>query len=388
MKKLSLLGSTGSIGRQTLEVVNHQTEEFKVVGLASRFASSLLTEQIRVFSPQIVSVLNQNEKKKLVNLTAGLKTKPEIVCGLPGLIRVATLPSAEMVVVAIVGLPALLPTLRAIESRKDIALATKEVMVLAGQMVKAAIKKFQVNLLPIDSEHSAIFQCLNGEPASHLKKIILTCSGGPFRQKTEAELKKVTVDQALHHPSWQMGRKITLDCATLMNKGLEILEAKWLFDVELDQIEVVIHPQSIIHSLVEFKDGNVAGLLSLPDMRLPIQYALSWPKRLKNGLAKRLNLAAVGQLTFEKPDVGRFPCLKLAIEAGKVGGTMPAVLLAADEVALEKFGRGEIGFIKIAEMIRKTMAAHQIIKKPALEQILAADSWARRKIRQLIEEEK
>lgn len=387
MKRIVILGSTGSVGRQTLDVISYHPREFKVVGLASRFSSDVLREQIRQFQPEIVSVLNQTEKKKLEKLISEFKIKPEIVSGVSGLKQVAVYPSAKMVVVAIVGLAGLMPTLAAIESRKDIALATKEVMVVAGKMVKAAVKKFKVNLVPVDSEHSAIFQCLNGEHPSHIKKIILTCSGGPFRQKTKEELNKVSAAEALCHPTWKMGQKITLDCATLMNKGLEILEAKWLFDVNLDQIEVVIHPQSIVHSLVEFKDGNVAALLSVPDMRHPIQYALSYPNRLTNGFAKSLRLSEVGSLSFEKPDIDRFPCLSLAIEAGRIEGTMPTVLVAADEIAVEKFSRGEIGFSKIADIIRKTMASHQVIKSPTLKQILDADCWARIKSNQLSIEE-
>jgi len=384
MKKISILGSTGSVGRQTLDVIKHNKGEFKVVGLASRFARDILVEQIRDFSPGLVSVLNSKEKKKLEEMISDLKVKPEIVCGLPGLIKVATHPEAEMVVVAVVGIVGLLPTLKAIEYRKDIALATKEVMVIAGKIVKQALKRFKVNLIPVDSEHSAIFQCLNGESPTHLKKILLTCSGGPFRGKTRKELEKVTVSEALCHPNWKMGQKITLDCATLMNKGLEILEAKWLFNVEFEQIEVIVHPQSIIHSLVEFKDGNIAALLSSPDMRHPIQYALSFPKRLKNGFSRRLNLAKVGQLTFEKPDIRRFPCLSLAIQAGKIGGTMPTVLVAADEVAVEKFTQGKIAFTKIPEIIKKTMNSHRVIKNPSLSHIFAADRWARRKAAGLI----
>ena len=384
MKEISILGSTGSVGRQTLEVARHNPDEFKVVGIASRFSRDILIEQIREFSPRVVSVLNSEEKEKLEEMTNDLKIKPEIVCGLPGLIKVSTMPEVKMVVVAVVGLVGLVPTLKAIEYRKDIALATKEVMVIAGKIVKQALKKFKVNLIPIDSEHSAIFQCLKGEAPDHIKKIILTCSGGPFRQKTREELKKVTVREALRHPNWKMGQKITIASATLMNKGLEILEAKWLFDVKLEQIEVIIHPQSIIHSMVEFKDGNVTALLSSPDMRYPIQYALSFPRRLKNGLARRLNLAKVGQLTYEKPDVRRFPCLSLAIQAGKLGGTMPAVLVAADEVAVEKFTQGKLAFNRIPEIIRKTMGSHRIIKNPSLSQILVADNWARRRAAELI----
>ena len=384
MKEISILGSTGSVGRQTLEVARHNPDEFKVVGIASRFSRDILVEQIREFSPRVVSVLNSEEKEKLEEMTNDLKIKPEIVCGLPGLIKVSTMPEVKMVVVAVVGLVGLVPTLKAIEYRKDIALATKEVMVIAGKIVKQALKKFKVNLIPIDSEHSAIFQCLKGEAPDHIKKIILTCSGGPFRQKTREELKKVTVREALRHPNWKMGQKITIASATLMNKGLEILEAKWLFDVKLEQIEVIVHPQSIIHSMVEFKDGNITALLSSPDMRYPIQYALSFPRRLKNGLAQRLNLAKVGQLTFEKPDVRRFPCLSLAIQAGKLGGTMPAVLVAADEVAVEKFTQGKLAFNRIPEIIRKTMGSHRIIKNPSLSQILVADNWARGRAAELI----
>jgi 1-deoxy-D-xylulose-5-phosphate reductoisomerase len=254
MKEISILGSTGSVGRQTLEVVRHNPDEFKVVGIASRFSRDILIEQIREFSPRVVSVLNSEEKEKLEEMTNDLKIKPEIVCGLPGLIKVSTMPEVKMVVVAVVGLVGLVPTLKAIEYRKDIALATKEVMVIAGKIVKQALKRFKVNLIPIDSEHSAIFQCLKGEAPDHIKEIILTCSGGPFRQKTKEELEKVTVKEALRHPNWKMGQKITIASATLMNKGLEILEAKWLFDVKLEQIEVIIHPQSIIHSMVELKD--------------------------------------------------------------------------------------------------------------------------------------
>jgi 1-deoxy-D-xylulose-5-phosphate reductoisomerase len=387
MKKIVVLGSTGSVGRQTLDVIHYHPGEFTVVGLASRFATDVLIEQIRQFHPEIVSVLDQTEKKKVEKLIFGFTKKPKIVCGISGLNQVASYPSAKMVVMALVGLAGLEPTLTAIKSHKDIALATKEVMVVAGKMVRDAVNKFKVHLVPVDSEHSAIFQCLNGEKPSYLQKIILTCSGGPFRQKTKEELKKVTAAEAFCHPTWKMGRKITLDCATLMNKGLEILEAKWLFDVDLDHIEVVVHPQSIIHSLVEFKDGNVAAILSVPDMRHPIQYALSYPNRLTNGFAKSLNLSEIGSLSFEKPDVDRFPCLALAIKAGKIGGTMPTVLVAADEVAVEKFSQGEISFNNIADIVQKTMVHHEVIKNPTLAQILEVDRWARITSKQLIIEE-
>jgi 1-deoxy-D-xylulose-5-phosphate reductoisomerase len=302
--------------------------------------------------------------------------KVRVVSGPEGLIELATLPSADIVLIAIVGTAGLQPALAAIRAGKDIAVASKEILVMAGETVMAEAKRHGVRVLAVDSEHSAIFQCLDGKPADSVRRLWLTASGGPFRATAKEEFRNITVERALKHPSWVMGRKITIDSATLFNKGLEMIEARWLFDMPMAKVNVVVHPQSVIHSMVEFVDGSIIAQLSTPDMCLPIQYALTYPKRVASGRVET-NFAKIGTLTFEEPDRDRFPALDMAREAGDVGGTMPAVLNAANEVAVEAFCNGKIGFLQISEVVRRTMSRHQVVNHPKLEEILAADAWAR-----------
>ncbi len=370
MKLISILGSTGSIGVQTLEIVS-ANEDLKVVGLTTNVNIDLLYEQILVFDPQVVAVMNEEKALELKKLVGN---KTEVLSGMEGLIAVATLSEAQVVVTAVVGMIGLQPTIKAIEAGKDIALANKETLVTAGELIMPLIKKHGVRLLPVDSEHSAIFQALQGESYDSIDKIWLTASGGPFRNKKRAELEHVTLAQALRHPNWSMGHKITVDSATMMNKGLEVIEAKWLFDVKPEQIQVLVHPQSIIHSMVEFKDSSVIAQLGLPDMKLPIQYALYYPDRQSNAM-KRLNLAAIGKITFEEPDMKTFNCLGLAYEAMKIGGTMPTVMNAANELAVKKFIEGEIGFLDIPQMIETAMSKHKVDPSVTLESILASERW-------------
>lgn len=370
MKHISILGSTGSIGVQTLEIVA-ANEDLKVVGLTTNVNIDLLYEQILAFSPRVVAVMNEEKAMELKNRVGN---KTQVLAGMEGLIAVATLSEAQVVVTAVVGMIGLQPTIKAIEAGKDIALANKETLVTAGELIMPLIKKHGVRLLPVDSEHSAIFQALQGESYDSIDKIWLTASGGPFRNKKRAELEHVTLAQALRHPNWSMGHKITVDSATMMNKGLEVIEAKWLFDVKPEQIQVLVHPQSIIHSMVEFKDSSVIAQLGLPDMKLPIQYALYYPDRQPNAM-KRLNLAAIGKITFEEPDVKTFNCLGLAYEAMKIGGTMPTVMNAANELAVKKFIEGEIGFLDIPQMIETAMSKHKVDPSVTLESILASERW-------------
>lgn len=363
MKKIAILGSTGSVGKQALDVIRNHPDQFKVVGLACFHSSKTIKEQIKEFKPEIVSITEKDGEKEIL--------------------KVATWPKAEMVVISVVGLAGLLPTLAAIKAGKEIALATKEVMVAAGDLVKKQAQKHQVKIIPVDSEHSAIFQCLQGEQESKVEKIYLTCSGGPFRGKKTKELKKVTVSQALAHPNWKMGAKITVDSATLMNKGLEVIEAMKLFNLTPSQVKVIVHPQSIIHSLVEFIDGSIKAQLGPADMRFAIHYALSYPKRLVNHFPF-LDLVKCGQLSFEEPDIKTFPCLKLALEAAEIGGTMPSVLNAANEIAVEAFLQEKIEFLAIPEIVEKVMKKHQKEEVESLRQLLAIDGWARKEAEELI----
>ncbi len=375
MKYLSIIGSTGSIGRQALDVARNNPENIKVVALAAGRNIELLAEQIIEFKPLVVSVSDLRHAEKLSGMLGGPK-KPEILFGEEGLIAVAGCEKATVLLTAVTGTVGLMPTVKAIEAGKDIALANKETLVAAGEIVMEKVKQHGVNLYPVDSEHSAIWQCLNGENRADLKRIILTASGGPFRGLTTAEMKNITPEQALKHPNWNMGSKITIDSATLMNKGLEVIEAHWLFNLDFEHIDVLVHPQSIVHSMVEYADGTVIAQLGIPDMRIPIQYALSYPQRWPNELP-RLDLLSIGQLTFEAPDMDNFPCLRLAYHAGKLGGTMPAVMNAANEVAVWRFLKGEIGFLAIPRTVQAVMEKHQNIARPKLDDILNADRWAR-----------
>ncbi len=375
MKKIVILGSTGSIGRQTLEVVRTLPGEFKVVGLAAGKNWRLLADQIREFQPLAVSLTDQQDLERL-RVVLGKDLSAELTWGRAGLDSLAGLPEADLVVVAVTGAAGICPTIEAIRSGKIIALANKETLVAAGCLVMKMSADYKAKIMPVDSEHSAIWQCLSGHDLKEIEKIILTASGGPFRGLNQAEIECVTVDMALSHPNWNMGAKVTVDSATLMNKGLEVIEAKWLFGVDYSQIEVVVHPQSIIHSAVEFVDGSIIAQLGMPDMRLPIQYALTYPQRVRSSVP-RLNFGTLQELTFELPDTKRFPSLYLAYEAGRTGGTMTAVLNAANEVAVEYFLKGQLPFIFIPQVVERVMDKHNTNSNPELDQIMEADSWAR-----------
>ncbi len=378
MRKISILGSTGSIGTQTLEVVEH-LGSIKIAAITGNKNISLLEQQARKFQPELVAVMDAGNAKLLQSRLSD--TKIRVLSGMEGLLAAATHTDIDTVVTSVVGNVGLQPTFAAIQAGKNIALANKETLVSAGQLVMDLVKKHGVKLYPVDSEHSAIFQSLQGNAGNRIARILLTASGGPFRGKKRKELKNVTAADALAHPNWQMGKKITIDSATLMNKGLEVMEAKWLFDVEVDQVEVLVHPQSIIHSAVEYEDGAIIAQMGEPDMRIPIQYALTYPQRVKNPFP-RVDFAKRSLLTFEKPDVETFPCLSLAYRALQTGGTMPAVLNGANEVAVVRFLEGEISFLQIPELIERTMDAYTVKEKYTLEDLLAADAWARAYARQ------
>ncbi|RKD28939.1 1-deoxy-D-xylulose-5-phosphate reductoisomerase [Lacrimispora algidixylanolytica] len=372
MKKIAILGSTGSIGTQTLEVVETQGD-IVVTALAAGSNIKLLEEQTRKFLPKLVCVW---EEEKARELAVSIKDLPvRVVFGMEGLIEAATEPSAEIVVTAVVGMIGIRPTIAAMEAGKDIALANKETLVTAGHIIMPLAKKRGVNIFPVDSEHSAIFQCLNGENKKTIHKVLLTASGGPFRGKTREELKAVQVEDALKHPNWSMGRKITIDSSTMVNKGLEVMEAKWLFDVDMDQVEVVVQPKSIIHSMVEFKDGAVMAQLGTPDMKLPIQYALYYPER-RFLPGERLDFWSLKEIAFEKPDMVNFPGLSLAYQAGKRGGTLPTVFNAANERAVEKFLSREISYLSITDIIEGAMSGHTVKENPSVEEILEAENAA------------
>ena len=384
MKRLAILGSTGSIGVNTLDIVERFKGEFDVVALSAGANVPLLRKQIKKFRPQLVSVLNQELAQLLQNDLRGEGVK--VVYGEEGLILAATFPEVEMVVSAVVGSVGLLPLLAAIEEGKDIALANKESMVMAGEIVIKRAQEKGVNILPIDSEHSAIFQALGGKRGGEgVRKIILTASGGPFYSLSPAELKKVSPQEALAHPVWQMGPKISVDSATLMNKGLEVIEAHWLFQVPLERIEILIHPEGVIHSMVEYVDSSIIAQLSIPDMRIPIAYALSYPRRLQVDLPS-LNLIELSNLTFIPPDYEKFPSLRLAYRALEVGGTLPAVLNAANEMAVEAFLKGRISFDQIPQVVDHTMSGHMATPLEGVEDALQADRWARAKAQDFIQE--
>lgn len=369
MKKIAILGSTGSIGTQTLEVVR-ENKDIEVLGLAAGNNIKLLERQIREFHPKMAAVWSEERAKELRENVKDLNIK--IVSGMEGLIELSVMEESEILVTAIVGMIGIQPTIEAIKAGKDIALANKETLVTAGHIIMPLAKEYQVAILPVDSEHSAIFQSLQGGQEKALHKILLTASGGPFRQKTREELLNIQVEDALKHPNWEMGRKITIDSSTLVNKGLEVIEAKWLFDVSLDQIEVVVHPQSIIHSMVEYVDGAIIAQLGTPDMKLPIQYALYYPER-RFLPGDRLDFAALSKLTFEKPDMETFYGLRLAFEAGKEGGSLPTVFNAANELAVSKFLERKIKYLEIPEIIEHCMQAHKTIADPSVDEILQTE---------------
>jgi 1-deoxy-D-xylulose-5-phosphate reductoisomerase len=373
IKQVAVLGSTGSIGRQTLEIISAHPKNFRIIGLAAGKNLDLLTSQIKQFKPRFV--YSQDKKAHPASAKYRFLSLEEM----------ASHPEVDMVVIATSGKWGLKPTLAAVRASKRIALANKESLVMAGGIITSEAKQNGAKILPVDSEHSAIWQCLEGEREKPAR-IILTASGGPFYHHSPASLDKVTVEQALKHPSWRMGKKVTIDSATLMNKGLEVIEARWLFNTPFDSINVLVHPQSIIHSMVEFSDGSVKAQLGRPDMRLPIQYALSYPERLPNPELPKLNWEGIKELTFESPDLERFPCLKLAIEAGRKGGTYPAVLCGADDVAVELFLSGRIKFTDIARLVKQALESHKAISHPTLDEILAADDWARETVSGLAKE--
>lgn len=373
MRKISILGSTGSIGTQTLEVVEN-LENIKVMAITGNSNIDLLEKQARKFHPELVAVMNEKNAEILKGRLADQKIR--IVSGMDGLVEAATYEGVDTVVTSVVGNIGLKPTFEAIRAGKNIALANKETLVSAGQLVMDLAKKHHIHIYPVDSEHSAIFQSLQGNTGNKIQRILLTASGGPFRGKKREELEHVTAADALAHPNWSMGKKITIDSATLMNKGLEVMEAKWLFDVDVDQIEVLIHPQSIVHSAVEYEDGAIIAQLGEPDMRVPIQYALTYPKRVKNPFP-RVDFAQRNNLTFDKPDIDTFKCLSLAYRALKTGGTLPAVLNGANEVAVARFLKGEISFLQIPALIEQTMDAYTVKYEYTLEDLLEADAWAK-----------
>jgi 1-deoxy-D-xylulose-5-phosphate reductoisomerase len=381
MKNISILGSTGSIGQSTLAVVEQFPERFKVVALAAGNNIELLEKQARQFKPAVVAVVSEESAARLKKRCIDLKVR--IVSGVEGMIEVAATEEADLMISAIVGTAGLVPTWAAIRAGKDIALANKEALVTAGELVMAEVRANGVSLFPVDSEHSAIFQCLQAGVNKDIRRLILTASGGPFRGFSKKDLAKATLAQALNHPNWSMGRKITIDSATLMNKGLEVIEARWLFDIAPEKISVLVHPQSIVHSMVEYHDGAVVAQLGMPDMKGPISYALSYPERLPD-VSPALDLAAVGALTFEEPDRSRFPCLEYAYVALRAGGTMPAVLSAANEVGVKYFLEEKIGYSDIARVIKTAMDAHTPSPVKSIEDALKADLWARQEAEKII----
>ena len=381
MKKVVLLGSTGSIGTSTIKVAEDLPDRIQLIGLAAGNNVDLLLEQSKKHKPIAVSI---TDSKKVRGIQDALGKNVTVHSGNEGLMKLATMPEADIVLIAIVGTAGLQPALAAIRAGKDIAVASKEILVMAGEIVMSEARKYGVRVLAVDSEHSAIFQCLDGKPAKSVRALWLTASGGPFRKMPQQEFAGITVEGALKHPSWVMGKKITIDSATLFNKGLEMIEARWLFDIEMARVQVVVHPQSVVHSMVEYVDGSIIAQLSTPDMCLPIQYALTYPERAASDRVQT-NLAKLGTLTFEEPDAERFPSLTLARKAGELGGTLPAVLNAANEVAVNAFVEGRIKFPGITEIVGMTMGAHKVVSQPNLDQILGADTWARLDAAQRVE---
>ena len=401
-KNIVLLGATGSIGMSTQRVAADLPEHIRIIGMASRENVDGMEQAIRQFKPKAVCMTHHDkadELKRRLGAPGGRSIPTNVVAGERGLVELATMPESDIVLVSIVGTAGLEPAMAAIRAGKDLAVASKEILVMAGGLVMSEARKHGVKVLPVDSEHSAIFQCLEGRDPADVKRLILTASGGPFRQTPRADFERITVAEALKHPSWNMGQKITIDSATLFNKGLEMIEARWLFDVDIDRVDVVIHPQSIIHSMVEFRDGSILAQLSIPDMRHPIQYALVGPRRLQNSMPVT-DLARIGTLTFENPDYERFPSLWLAQEAGRTSGTMPVVFNAANEVAVARFVDGQIGFTQIFKTVERVMQAHKVggesqarrpepvgsvwVAEPTLDVILQVDQWARKEAERVV----
>jgi 1-deoxy-D-xylulose-5-phosphate reductoisomerase len=381
MKRLSVLGSTGSVGMQTMEVVRSNRELFNLEAITANSSIDLLEQQVREFRPKLAVIYDETKYSELKSRVGGLT---EVATGMDGLIAAAAISEADTVVSSIVGIAGLVPTYHAIVNKKNIALANKETLVAGGKLIMSMAKENNISILPVDSEHSAIFQSIGSNKKSQINKLILTASGGPFRTKSQEELEHVTLSDALNHPNWKMGKKITVDSATLMNKGLEVIEAKWLFDISAEEIEVCVHPQSIIHSMVEFIDGSVIAQLGLPDMKLPIQYALTYPERMPmNG--EKLDLTKIGTLTFEKPDIEKFPCLQLAYDALRAGDSACIVVNGANEAAVELFLKSKISFMDIPRFIRAVLEKHEIRNNPTLEEIIEIDNWARCLITELYE---
>jgi 1-deoxy-D-xylulose-5-phosphate reductoisomerase len=374
MKNVVLLGSTGSIGTSTIKVADDLPDRLRLLGLAAGNNSDLLLQQAVRHRPAAIAI---QCPEKAAQLQEALGFSTEVFSGTEGLVKLATLPEADIVLIAIVGTAGLQPALAAIRAGKDIAVASKEILVMAGEIVMREARKHEVRVLAVDSEHSAIFQCLDQKPADSVRRLWLTASGGPFRKTPRDAFGSITVEQALKHPSWVMGRKITIDSATLFNKGLEMIEARWLFDVDIERVGVLVHPQSIVHSMVEFVDGSILAQMSTPDMCLPIQYALTYPERIASDRV-RTDFPALGSLTFEEPDLEKFPALGLARWAASAGGSLPAVLNAANEVAVDAFCAGRIRFDQISALVAETMKAHPPVAAPTLDNILEADRWARK----------
>ncbi|WP_062197890.1 1-deoxy-D-xylulose-5-phosphate reductoisomerase [Massilibacterium senegalense] len=381
MRKISLLGATGSIGTQTLDVIRTHREEFQLIAMSVGYNLALAEQIIHEFQPEVVSVIEKEAKEQL---TLRVPSHVKIVYGKEGLLEVATHKNSDVLVNAIIGSVGLIPTLEAIKQKKTIAIANKETLVTAGHLVMKSAKDYGVQVLPIDSEHSAILQCLQSGEKKEISRLILTASGGSFRDKKRYELANVTVEEALKHPNWSMGAKITIDSATMMNKGLEVIEAHWLFDVPYEQIDVLLHRESMIHSMVEFTDKSVIAQLGTPDMRVPIQYALTYPKRLPLPITKSLQLWEIGALHFEKMDFNRFKCLQYAYEAGRIGGTMPTVLNAANEAAVKFFLKGKISFLTIEQMLEQALNRHQPLEQPSLDTIQLVDKETREFVNSLL----
>ncbi|MBE9076115.1 1-deoxy-D-xylulose-5-phosphate reductoisomerase [Romeria aff. gracilis LEGE 07310] len=384
MKAITLLGSTGSIGTQTLDIVEHHPDQFRLVGIAAGSNVALLAQQVRKFRPEAVAICEESQVRALKDAIADIDPQPQIFAGEEGIVELARYGDAEAVVTGIVGCAGLLPTIAAIEAGRDIALANKETLIAGGPVVLPLVEKHRVKLLPADSEHSAIFQCLQGVPEGGLRRILLTASGGAFRDWPVEKLPEVTVADALKHPNWSMGQKITVDSATLMNKGLEVIEAHYLFGMAYDQIDIVIHPQSIIHSFIELQDTSVLAQLGWPDMRLPLLYALSWPERIYTDW-EPFDPVKAGSLSFDAPDRQKYPCMDLAYAAGQAGGTMTAVLNAANEQVVSLFLEEKVGFLDIPKLIERVCDRHreQLVSAPSLEDILAADRWARHQVTEI-----
>lgn len=379
MKRISVLGSTGSIGMQTMEVIRNNRELFSLEAITANSSIDLLVQQVMEFHPKLAVIYDESKYAELKNRVGSIT---EVATGVQGLIAAATITEADTVVSAIVGIAGLIPTYHAITNKKNIALANKETLVAGGRLIMKKAKENNISILPVDSEHSAIFQSIGSNKKSQICKLILTASGGPFRTKTKEELNHVTLADALNHPNWNMGKKITVDSATLMNKGLEVIEARWLFDVDADQIEVCVHPQSIIHSMVEYIDGAVIAQLGLPDMKLPIQYALTYPER-KPMQGDKLDLTKYGTLTFEKPDTDKFPCLKLAYDALAAGDSACIAINGANEAAVELFLNNKISFMDIPMLLTSVLEKHEIVNNPNLEEIIEIDKWSRSIINEL-----